>query len=316
VLLVAAVLTGGLWAVGVRPPGGAVPAAVLDRLVCAARLGDGCSPDSPLARAYGDEIALEVRRHAPTLRYERGMTALPVDFRRCRSPECSDGPPSGVVWESRAGEPVTAFVHVVDCRDGADPGGAECGGPRAGNLYIQYWLYYPDSATLRGVPVAGPRGYHLDDWESYMVRIGPGGVDARASSHHGYNHRGGVRNWSSDAGVGTGLAEALGARDPGGWGRSHGTGYVSGGSHAGHAHEPPPLVRLRLDGLPPAERRAVKRGFAGLGLREAPPRRTPGARIILVPVETAMRGREGESFAVSPPWRKRVFSDPEYTGTD
>jgi hypothetical protein len=35
-----------------------------------------------------------------------------------------------------------------------------------------YWLYYPNSATLRHVPVAGIRGFHRDDGESFQVRVG------------------------------------------------------------------------------------------------------------------------------------------------
>ncbi len=61
--------------------------------------------------------------------------------------------------------------HVVDCREPAAPvpAAARCDGERAGNLYIQYWAYYPDSRT---VPF-GEAGYHPDDWESFQVRIGP-----------------------------------------------------------------------------------------------------------------------------------------------
>ena len=55
---------------------------------------------------------------------------------------------------------MTAFVHVVDCRAERRerPAGADCSGDRAGNLYIQYWTYYADSATLRGVPIVGDEG--------------------------------------------------------------------------------------------------------------------------------------------------------------
>ena len=63
-----------------------------------------------------------MRRHMPTLLFERGSRALPVDFRRCRSVGCGDGSARGLVHETDAGLPVTAFVHVVDCRDAA--GGA------------------------------------------------------------------------------------------------------------------------------------------------------------------------------------------------
>src|SRR4029077_5226944 len=112
----------------------------------------------------------------------------------------------GLVGRTDAGLPVTAFVHVVDCRTGGPDraaAGADCSGPRAGNLYIQYWTYYADSATLRGVPIVGDEGFHSDDWEGVQIRIRPdGSVDERASSHNGYNDARSVANWGSDAGFG------------------------------------------------------------------------------------------------------------------
>ena len=92
-----------------------------------------------------------------------------------------------------------AFTHVVDCRESA-PGSpaADCSGERSGNLYLQYWFYYPGSATgegstpLKGAirtasSAVGKPSHHRDDWESFQVRIEPGGRRySRASSHHGY----------------------------------------------------------------------------------------------------------------------------------
>ena len=92
------------------------------------------------------------------------MRALPVDYRSCREDACAEGAESGPVSESLDGEPVTAFVHVVDCRDGAASEGYDCAGDRAGRLYLQYWLYYPGSATARAL--LGDAGAHPDDWET------------------------------------------------------------------------------------------------------------------------------------------------------
>jgi len=278
----------GLAAAGVRVPGGALARAVASRILCAAALADRCGDEPKLIATYGDEVGRLVREHMPALFLERGSRALPVDFRRCRVAECADGSPRGVVHESDAGLAATAFVHVIDCREG----GPGCEGPRAGNLYIQYWTYYADSATLRGVPVAGERGYHLDDWESVQVRIGPDGrVDERASSHRGYNHAQSVANAGSDAGLIPlrDAAEAVGARPRNGWGAATRTLLVSGGSHAGNAD-----------------------GFLG-----RIDRIVPGRRVHLVPLE-AIATEEGDAyrFAVSPPWRKRVWRDPEASGTD
>jgi hypothetical protein len=290
---VVALLLVALVAAGVRVPGVALAQAVASRLLCAATLADSCGDEPELIAAYGTEVGELARKYMPTLLYERRSRALPVDFRRCRRSACADGPERGLVGRSDAGLPVTAFVHVVDCRSEAAEasavGGADCSEPRAGNLYLQYWLYYADSATLRGVPVAGERGYHRDDWESVQIRIGPDGeVAQRASSHHGYNHTQGIANWASDAGIGplNEIAEAVGARETGGWGPASGMLLVSGGSHAGNVSGVPRFERL-----------------------------TPADRVHLVPLEP-IAAADRTSFAVSPPWRKRVWRDPEAIGTD
>jgi len=233
-----------------------------------------------------------VREHMPMLAFEEGSRALPVDFRRCRGTACGDGSARGLVHRTDERLPVTAFVHVVDCRGaaaGSTSGGADCSAARAGRLYIQYWMYYADSATLRDVPVVGDRGYHADDWESVQLRIGPDGqIDQRASSHHGYNHDRSVANWGSDAGFEPleAAAEAIAAREPNGWGPETGLLLVSGGSHAGNAAGIPHVDRF-----------------------------TPGRRVHLVPLEP-IAGADGPAFAVSPPWRKRVWHDPEAAGTE
>jgi hypothetical protein len=256
----------------------------------------------------------------PTLLLEQGSRALPVDFRRCRAVVCGDGTPRGLVHKTDRGEHVTAFVHVVDCREAGVDGGAgdgvgagapdpaaagaaiapglsdgpapDCSGSRAGHLYIQYWTYYADSATLRGVPIAGDEGYHADDWEGVQIRIGPDGeVDERASSHDGYNYAQSIANAGSDAGVDLvrEAAEAIGVRPRDGWGPETGVLLVSGGSHAGNAD----------------------------GNRANTDRVVPGRRVHLVPLEPIAAAEGGNyRFAINPPWRKRVWRDPEATGTD
>lgn len=287
-----ALLMVGLVVAGVRVPGAGVAQTVVSRILCAAALAEGCGDEPALIATYGTEVGKLVRGHMPTLVFERGSRALPVDFRRCRSTACADGPESGLVRRSHRGLPVAAFVHVVDCRfaeaERSEVEGADCSGARGGNLYIQYWTYYPDSATLRDVPIAGPRGFHEDDWESVQIRILPDGrVEQRASSHHGHNYTRGVANWGSDvgAGVASGVAEALGARDRGGWGPETGLLFVSGGSHAGNV-----------------------RALAEIG------RLTPGRYVHLIPLEPVAAAGV-PAFAVVPPWRKRVWRDPEAAGT-
>ena len=77
---------------------------------------------------------------------------------------------------------------------------------RAGRLYLQYWLYYPDSnSALAGSDRVWERswilprihdllwgtpdypGFHRDDWEGVFVRIDPDGSSwVRASAHGHY----------------------------------------------------------------------------------------------------------------------------------
>ncbi len=290
-----------LTAAGARVPGTALARAIGAKVLCAAALADTCGDEPVLIAAYGTEVGRLARDHMPSLAFEQGSRALPVDFRRCRSSACGDGSARGLVDRTDAGLPVTAFVRVIDCRDasqaesGPDSAAAAgatptCSGNRAGNLYVQYWLYYADSATLRGVPVAGGAGYHRDDWESVQVRIEPDGtVYERASSHHGYNYSRNLANAGSDAGISPlrTIAEAVGARPRNGWGPSRGLLRVSGGSHAGNAS-----------------------GFLNLD------RIVLGDRVHLVPLEPIAATGGRYRFAVSPPWHKRVWSDPEAAGTD
>jgi hypothetical protein len=252
----------------------AVPGAVLERLVCAVRLSEDCRAEPALRDGYGAEVASLVRAHAPAILYEDGMRALPVDFRRCRADGCAEGPGEGHATSTGSRLPVTAFTHVIDCRpaarEGTERGGADCSGERAGNLYLQFWFYYPGSATgegstpLKGLirevsAAAGRPSHHPDDWESHQVRIAPDGRRvARSSSHHGYGD---------------------------GWVPDPDRVYVAGGSHAGRAID-----------------RAVSRA-------------TKDHRLRLVPLAGIAR-RNAWSFAVTPPWRKRVWLDPEYGGTD
>lgn len=268
-LLVALVALALGAAVGVGLPGAALAEAVASRLACAAGLSGSCDPqETRLARAYGEEVAAAVAAAAPTILYEPGMRALPVDYRRCREDACAEGAENGQVWKSRTGEPTVAFVRVVDCRHGSVTG-ANCSEPRTGNLYVQYWLYYPGSATgegsiapdvVRSISSAvGKPSFHPDDWESYQLRIGADGRFARASAHHGYG---------------------------GGWVREYGAFRVSGGSHAGSMN--------------PGDFK----------------RHTPGRRLHLIPLEPIAARHPRVRFAITPPWLKQVWLDPEYGGTD
>jgi hypothetical protein len=177
-LLVVALLFAGLAYAVARTEAWGAGESVLDALVCA--VSGGCEVEQDaLEKAYGPATAALVQRYSPNVAYEARSAELPIDFRRCRKVECSNGPADPTrIARSSAGLPVTAFTRVVDRR------------PSGGALYLQYWFYYPESFTAGIGRVFGHRwpGYHADDWEGYQVRIGSGkAVAARATAHGGYS---------------------------------------------------------------------------------------------------------------------------------
>src|SRR3954454_14873126 len=249
-------------AVDGRPFGATIARA----LVCAVK--PGCHAEAPALRvAYGDRDSELVRANAPNILYEPGTLTLPVDYRRCRSHRCSDAPDDRDLDVHRAGRghaEATVFTHLVR---------------KGGKTYIQYWFYYPESATEpKGViPLArafhvGYKGLHPDDWEGYQVRIDPNGKrSVRATKHGGYTS---CKGW-----IWHNKCEQ--------WGPSNGWTRVSRGSHAGHIPE-----------WTPAD-----------GLHE---RSSTAPAIHLVPLESldneSYRPLEGSDIA--PPWKKEVYRNP------
>ncbi len=246
---------------------------ITSKLACAVELADDCgSAEPPLLAAYGPELGGLVAHQAPEIRYEPGMHALPVDYHGCREDACADGDDRQRIWTTESGQPVVAFTHVIDCRPGIETTGADCSGAAAGNVYIQYWLYYPGSATGEGSTVLAPvirdisgaihePTYHPDDWESVQYRVhADGTADVRASAHHGYGP---------------------------GWEPAEDAFYrVSGGSHAG----------------------TIKAADYA--------RMTPPDHLGLIPLEPIAEDEPDTQFAITPPWYKRAWLEPEYTGTD
>lgn len=261
-------------------------------LLCAVASADDCPGESRLAM-YGSEVESLIRHLVPEIRFGRDPLGMPVDFRVCRSPACAV--PATGAEKSGAGEPLTLFTRVIDCRRAARRGVVRCDGPAEGNLYLQIWAYFPESATFRGVPLLSERGHHRHDWESVQFRIEPDGtVSQRASSHAGHNHTRSVGNWPSDAGIDLPprLDRLLGRESPGGWGPWTGKWLIEGGSHAGNV----------ADG----------------GIPDRYPVRVPGRDAALVPLE-GIRGdalvRPARFGPITPPWRKRLWTDPEAVGT-
>jgi len=215
-VLVLALALGALAAVVPSVDGRSFGGFLTHRIVCAIK--GGCDDgDAQLARAYGKKEAGRVRDLAPDMVYEPGEPSIPVDFRECRKPECSEAPGDRRLDAHRthAGKRATVFTHVVR---------------RGGRTYIQYWLYYPDSNSAfagsdhmwNSTPLRYAKrypGYHPDDWESYQVRIDRDGKTwVRASAHDHY--KGCKRGWCKNR-----------------WTPRTGWTRVSRGSHAGHIPE-------------------------------------------------------------------------------
>lgn len=282
VMLVALVLAGSFAAAAATGffNGRAFGGTILEEILCAVHDAGSCMKESAQIDAYGKDDAEMVRNLAPNIVYEKGMYALPVDFRRCRrDPRCSDGPDvRGLVSRSFKGKPVTAFTHVRD---------------KDGYKYIQYWFYYSDSASGLGqLSEAGRKSvrgwaklkkkdpYHLDDWESFQVRVSPDGkVHARASAHDHYQTCKGselktqLHNWKSKLFEGDSCANR--------WTEITRWNRASGGSHANHITAGDTFERF-----------------------------TPSASLKLVPIETLSDKDKNTQFAVTKPWKKHVYTDP------
>jgi hypothetical protein len=294
VFLVALVLL-GLVAIAPQVDGRSFGGFLAHHAVCAVKGGcrDG---DGALARAYGSRDAELVRAHAPNLVYEPGERQLPVDYRRCRRARCAEAADDRDldVHRTQRGERATVFTRLIR---------------RGGRVYIQYWLYFPESKTtvlgsdkvweagwllptLAGIVDDAPTypGLHLDDWESFQVRIDPDGdVWVRASSHGHYQ---GCK-W---------------ARCRNRWFAKTGWTRVSRGSHAGHIPVDQGTSRPPVRGSPPPPVR-YRPLLPGRDLRE---RTTTGEGLRLIPLETHdKRGYRPLEGDIKPPWDKDVYSHPE-----
>jgi len=305
-LLVCCLTLGALLALRGGFDGRASGGFLARQFVCAA--GGRCDRDErQLVDAYGERDAATVRALAPNLVYEPGERQLPVDWRRCRRPVCAEAPDDRSLdaHVGAGGARATAFTRVIR---------------RHGRLYVQYWLYYPDSnSALAGSDRLWERlvvlkrirrlldgtpdypGFHRDDWEGVFLRVDPdGAVWARATSH---GHFQGCK-WRA-------------CRDR--WVPTTGWVRVSRGSHSGH-------VPYRSEPVWQDPERTGQRRYVPLA---GPPRRIPlipgrdleersstGEGLRLVPLET--RGRRGYAPLdpdVRPPWRKRAYRDPETEGS-
>jgi len=297
-MLVLALVLGGLLATARVVDGRSLGGALAHRLVCAVK--GGCDDgDADLQGVYGARDADLVRRHLQGLVFEPGERQLPVDWRACRAVECAVGPDDrdADVHRSDAGLPVTVFTRLLR---------------RGDRRYIQYWFYYPDSNTtwagsdkiwertpigrLAQLVTGSDRypGFHEDDWEGATVRVEADGRAAVRVTSHGH------WQWCKHG------------RCADRWGPATGWTRVSRGSHAGHVPAEP---------LAPGPGRRLGRGervryrprLPGQGLRE---RTTSPEGIRLVPLEGIDKRRYRRlDPGISPPWEKDAYANPNSSGS-
>jgi hypothetical protein len=309
-VLVVSLALGALAALTPHADGRSIGGFLAHHVVCAATRNCHAA-ERALEQAYGADLADTVRELAPNLVYEPGERELPVDWRDCRRPRCASAPddPALDTHSSEARARATAFTHVIR---------------RGGKLYLQYWLYYPDSNSvlagsdrlwerswilprLRELLAGTPDypGFHRDDWEGVFVRIDPDGSTwVRASSHGGFQ----------------GCKWRICRNE---WIRPTGWVRVTRGSHSGH-------VPLRMEPRP-ADPDGVPRTPRYMPLPDSPARRrrvplvpgrdmdertTSSEGLRLIPLETRdTRGYRQLDEGVKPPWRKRAYTDPETDGS-
>ena len=126
----------------------------------------------------------------------------------------------------------------------------------------------------------GIAGKHADDWESVQIRVNADGTtDARASAHHGYTGE----RIGPDLNLNQVNSNWVPERWRWGWTRWTGWLRVARHSHAGF------VTAASGDG-----------------------RFNPAGEVELIPLETT---RLPQAYAITPPWRKAVYTDPESPAT-
>ena len=253
---------------------------------------DDCGPPG-LDDVYGSELAELVREYAPGLIYETGMSALPVDFRQCRITSCSGGEGPGERRRSQEGKRVSAFVHVVDCREDERAAGWRglLGRPRRQPLPPVLLLLPGERNASRASSAAS--AITMTTGSPSGCGSGPTATPTFArppttATTTSWGWTTGARTRGSALCATSRRRSAL--RAEGGWGPDTGWLFVSGGSHAGNA----------------------KGDLRRIGSWTTP------SNVNLIPLEPIAAADEHAEFefAVDPPWRKDVWWNPEAEGTN
>ena len=270
---------------------------------CARPRAAASQAEEALELAYGEDVAGALREHAPSLVYEPGERELPVDWRRCRQASCANAPDDPALDAHLGGGRhvrATAFTHVIR---------------RGGRLYLQYWLYYPDSNTA----VAGSDRL----WErSWILPRAPGACVRHARTTPAFTATTGRA--SSSASIRTGAPGSGRARTAttraasGGNAETSGSARPAGSASRGAAtpgtcrsarprrdrRNAPEIPRFITPPQPPSPRRPRVPLVPGRNLDE---RSTSGEGLRLIPLETLDRG-------LLPPARRRGEAALEEAG--
>ena len=151
-----------------------------------------------------------------------------------------------------------------------------------GETFIQYWLFYPDSTSTW----MGSAGIWNRVVKPVTGKQYPGfheddweSVQVRLDEHGAARMRASSHHWYQGC-------KRRSCRNE--WTPWVGWSRVSYGSHAGH---------IPVDGRDPDERTTTSAGLR------------------LVPLERLSEEERGTGFEVTPPWEKRVYSDPRSDST-
>ena len=320
---IAALAVLGLVARGLSVVG--LAQAIATRLVCATDLSDACSAPGPLIAAYGPELAARVEENAPEIDYEEGMSdatgrlsLLPRRAvrrrprrrrRRGHPTRASRLPPSSTWWT--AGDPRPRDAGRAAPLRLLGRSGRESSTSSTGSTTR-------DSSTAPWSDLPGSPGSHRDDWEGYQVRIGPQKpmpAPPRTTA-----------TTTAEARSTGPRTSASFRKPPGASPRATSTSRTA--ATPGTSTSRPGSVPLR--GVRTATRAAV--GIAAAASQPAtrfrsigrpshldgaapPDPLDPRLRSRPDPHRVACPGGQERLFAIDPPWRKPVYSDPEDEGT-
>ena len=274
---------------GVRVPGGALARAIASRILCATALADSCGDEPALIAAYGDRS----RRAGPRAHADARLRGRLARGSRSTGAAAAAPPAATVAGRATCGAPTPTCRSPPSSTSstagrGSETEGADCSGgaPATSTSSIGSTTPIPRPSAASRSPArrattttTGSRSRSGSARTATSTSAPPPTTATTTATSDA--------NWASDAGIGPlrDLNETLGARAENGWGPETHLLLVSGGSHAGNLGD--------------------ERGG----------RYTPAAAVHLSR-SSRSPPTDSTAFAISPPWLKQVWRDPEAEETD